>query len=227
MYDPTEIAQHMLTEGDEAIRAADVPERLQPTLRDRRLLTESELREEAEWIYARLFSSRRVSRDDADEDLVANRISSIERVLTYVYQGEQVGARYERDMREMCARYARDRTTYVYQGEQVGARCERDMREMCARYARDRTTYVYQGELVGPTPLRPPPTFAWIAAETVGRPPLPQPAPQPPLPRALVRRWARRRRRLKRPTTSHPLRRCRAAATSRSLLSSTSARMNG
>ena len=92
VYDPTEIEQHMLTEADNLIRSADVPERLQSALSARRLLTELELHDEAEWIYSRLFSGRRVGREhDNDVELVAKRIEAIERVLTHVFQGEQVG----------------------------------------------------------------------------------------------------------------------------------------
>ena len=55
MYDPEALKAAFITDADEAIRRADVPERLQACFADRPPLTKEELEEEGQWIYQQLF----------------------------------------------------------------------------------------------------------------------------------------------------------------------------
>lgn len=67
IYDPAELRENLLTEEDEVIRVADIPERFQ--LRGGfKELADGELDREARWIYTQLKELKRNSIDKNDED---------------------------------------------------------------------------------------------------------------------------------------------------------------
>ena len=94
LAEPETLKQAMLTDGDEKIRATDLPERLQTdaSVVDRPPPEAGEVRHEAQWCYERLFGESHYDSslpEAAAALLMGRRIEAIEAVLRLLRQGSE------------------------------------------------------------------------------------------------------------------------------------------